>query len=374
MTRHAPLRQLLGQTEDLWNSDHVRPSVREAFAKVLTCGTPSLGAEVFASSTEERVVYHTCKSRACPSCGYRATVGWQRDLFRALPNVPYAHVTLTMPDVLWPLFRFNRHLLHDLPVLGAEVLRHLFEQKHGLRPIIVVILHTFGRHLNFNCHLHILVSQGGLSRTDRQWRGCPKWDRDAVMNLWRRAVCDYLRAAIRAAILDSDDSATALSRLVDTQSERRWIISVKRFQEKAHIIVYAGRYARRPPIAQHRFRYFDRNVVTFVTKDTRTRRIVQTRYDAADFVATLSDHVPDRYQHCVRYFGLMAPRNKREVGTVFSQLGQRHLGKPARLKWAASLQKAFGTNPLADRIGVTMRWARRLPPEPRRRSETPKSS
>jgi len=28
-----------------------------------------------------------------------------------------------MPDVLWPLFQRNRHLLHDLPVLGAHVLQ-----------------------------------------------------------------------------------------------------------------------------------------------------------------------------------------------------------------------------------------------------------
>ena len=40
-----------------------------------------------------------------------------------------------MPDVLWPLFQQNRHLLHALPVL------------------IMVIFYTFGRHLNFNCHL-----------------------------------------------------------------------------------------------------------------------------------------------------------------------------------------------------------------------------
>ena len=65
-----------------------------------------------------------------------------------------------MPDVLWPLFRRNRHLLHDLPVLGAQVLQQWARQKYGIRLMIVVIPHTFGRHLNFNCHLHILVSEG----------------------------------------------------------------------------------------------------------------------------------------------------------------------------------------------------------------------
>jgi len=29
--------------------------------------------------------------------------------------------------------------------------------------MIIVIPHTFGHHLKFNCHLHILVSEGGLN-------------------------------------------------------------------------------------------------------------------------------------------------------------------------------------------------------------------
>ena len=130
-----------------WDRDDTRPAVREAFAKVVDCGTEALGAEIFASDTEERVVYHTCKSRACPSCGYQATRAWQRDQWRELPDVPYAHVCLTMPDVLWPLFQRNRHLLHDLPVLGAQVLQQWAQQKYGIRLMIVVIPHTFGRHL-----------------------------------------------------------------------------------------------------------------------------------------------------------------------------------------------------------------------------------
>ena len=58
-----------------------------------------------------------------PAVGYQATRAWQRDQWRELPDAPYAHVCLTMPDVLWPLFQQNRHLLHDLPVLGAHVLK-----------------------------------------------------------------------------------------------------------------------------------------------------------------------------------------------------------------------------------------------------------
>ena len=82
-------------------------------------------------------------------------------------------------------------------------------------------------------------------------------------------------------------------------------------------------------------------------------------------MATLADHIPDRYRHNIRYFGLLAPRVKSDThDAVFALVGQERLGKPPRLRWAASLQKSFGLTPLLDRDGQRMRWDRRIPPAP----------
>ena len=100
-----------------------------------------------------------------------------------------------------------------------------------------------------------------------------------------------------------------------------------------------------------------------MTKDTRTKRTVETAYTPAEFLATLADHVPDRYRHNVRYFGLLAPRVKSQThDAVFALLGQERLGKPRRLWWAASMRKSFGVDPLLDSEGRQMRWKHRLPP------------
>ncbi len=82
------LKDVLAMHRDEWDRDDTRPAVQKEFAKVIDCGTEALGAEVFASDGgEERIVYHTCKSRACPSCGHQATRAWQRDQWRELPDV-----------------------------------------------------------------------------------------------------------------------------------------------------------------------------------------------------------------------------------------------------------------------------------------------
>src|SRR6266700_6935423 len=64
-----PLKQILGATRDYWDLAEIRPAVRKNFEKMTNCRTPALGAEVYASETEQKIVYHTCKSRTCPSLG-----------------------------------------------------------------------------------------------------------------------------------------------------------------------------------------------------------------------------------------------------------------------------------------------------------------
>ena len=275
-----------------------------------------------------------------------------------------------MPDALWPLFQRNRHLLHDVPVLGAQVLQQWARQKYGIRLMIVVIPHTFGHHLNFNCHLHILVSEGGLKEDGTGWRTGSRFDREALMPMWRYAIITYLRAAARAGIVDTDMSRSVLLKLLTAQYERWWSIDIKRFRGKKQFLGYAGRYARRPPIAQHRFRKIDRQEIRFLTKDTRTQRAVETTYTPAKFLITLADHISDHYRHNIRYFGPLAPRVKgRTHDAVFALLGQERLGKPRRLLWAASLKKSFGVDPLQDSEGQRMRWSHRLPPTPLRLGE-----
>ena len=253
MRYEQPLKEIFAATRDQWDREETRPAVRENFDKVLRCRTLALGAEIYASETEQKIVPHTCKSTACPSCGHRATKLWQWEQWAALPDIPYVGITLTMPDVLWPIFRDNRHLLHDLPAIGAAVIQQYLKTRHCVRGLVMVVLHTFGRRLNFNSHLHALVSAGGLGESDGCWIPRLQLDKQALMRTWRYAVITYLREALNAGILRSDFPTTGLRRILTTQYERWWNIHLARFTSKAQFLRYAGRYTRRLPIAQHRF-------------------------------------------------------------------------------------------------------------------------
>jgi hypothetical protein len=84
---------------------------------------------------------------------------------------------------------------------------------------------------------------------------------------------------------------------------------------------------------------------------------VETRYSITEFVATLADHVPDRYCHAIRYFGLLAPSSKRKTSAaLFALLGQAQRHRPQRLSWAYSLQKHFGFDPLNCALSLRGSW------------------
>lgn len=51
-----------------------------------------------------------------------------------------------------------------------------------------------------------------------------------------------------------------------------------------------------------------------------TQRSVTTHYLIEDFVDALAAHVPDRYRHAMRRFGLLAPRTT--SAALFLLLGQ----------------------------------------------------
>ncbi len=339
--------------------DSTRHAVRSAFKKALECGTVALGAEVYSSGTEERVVFHTCKGRACSSCGVRATARWQRERWAALPDVPYKGITFTMPDVLWPLFR-NRQLARLLPVLAAKTIQAWVRAKFGLKVGAIAIPHTFNGKLEFNAHVHVMVTAGGLELSGR-WRSTVYYDVDALTDYWRKAVIRVLRASLQAGMLSTNLSAERVEATLSQQENRWWSVKLQLLGSKDHFLRYAGRYARRPPIAQRRITGISNEEIEFWAKDRRLGRQVAVRLTPEDFLAAWMQHLPDDYEHAVRTFGLFAPRTiGSSSAAVFAILGQSQRPRPRPLRWNLSIKRDFGWDPLLDRQGNRMTWNRRI--------------
>ena len=127
------------------------------------------------------------------------------------------------------------------------------------------------------------------------------------------------------------------------------------------ILRYAGRYVRRPLIAEHRILEVTPNEVRFLTKDRRSGWTVGSCYTLDEFAEHRSHHVPKRYANNVRYFGLLAPRTKgRPYDFIFYLMGQRRRRRPDKVALPKALWKYFAVDPMVDIRGQSMRWIGRL--------------
>jgi len=363
MRIEEPIRRILKSTKPVWDQPGVRPVVRNNFNRVLLCGTPAMGGDRYASDAGEKIVYWTCKSRMCPKCGRRMTLAWQREQLATLPEMPYKGVVFSMPKTHWEIFRENRHLLNDLPVLGAAVIKNWVKHRFGAELAILVVPHTFGRHMNFNTHLHVLVSGMGWNESKSEWVPITLPGRP-LMKMWIYAVTTYLRAALKAGVLKSTKHQRALGSKFTAEYERKWwSVHVDEFTTKEHFLCYGGRYAKHPPVAQHRFFQLKKREVGFWTRDHKEKRVVATRYSPEEFVSLLADHVPDHYKHAIRNFGLLSPRSRgQRSAAIFAALGQKKPTRPARVSWSELSMQSFGVDPLLDSKGQRMEWVGTVAP------------
>ena len=357
-----PLKTILRENRNLWDGESTRPAVRSAFNKALECGTAALGAEVYSSDVEERVVFHTCKGRACSSCGARATSRWQRERWAALPDLRYKGITFTMPDVLWPFFR-DRQLARLLPVLSAKTVQAWVRAKFGLKIGVIAIPHTFNSRLEFNAHVHVIVTAGGLEMSGK-WRSSVYYEVDSLTHYWRKGIIQLLRASLRAGTLHTDLPAKKVEETLLREENRWWSVKLQSLGSKEHFLRYAGRYARRPPIAQRRITEISTQGIHFWAKDRRLRRRTIVRLTPGEFLAAWMQHIPEHYEHAVRSFGLFAPRAIRAgSAAAFTILDQSPRPRPRPLSWSSSIKRDFGWDPLLDRQGNRMTWNRRIAPQ-----------
>jgi hypothetical protein len=269
-----------------------------------------------------------------------------------------------MPDLLWPFFRDNPPLAKALPALAAEVIRAQVGLKHGLRVGVIAILHTFNGRLEFNSHVHTMVTGGGFRASLGTWAPRVYYDQDQLMKAWRKAVIALLRAALRAGQFRTELTADQMGDLLTHLEKCWWSIKIQSFEDKWHFLQYAGRYVRRPPIAQRRITWIGNQTVRFWYKDKKLRRRAEVQCSLEEFIDRWTQHIPERYRHAVRSFGLFAPRALGQTSAaVFAILGQERKPWPKPRRWADSIKRDFGRDPLLDHTGTRMKWSRRIKPQ-----------
>jgi hypothetical protein len=335
--------------------------------RLLACGLEVMGYASHCCTNKacphRKKVCFSCKSRFCPTCGKKATDQWIMNQMQTLPRTRWQHITLTMPSALWQIFDLNRTLLKSVSRLGAGVVKKTAERK-GILAGIFTALHTFGRDLNWNVHVHLSTTCGGLTTGDEpQWK--PMYFVKAqIMPMWRYEIVNLLRQSYESLTLPLELKAKcptkqAWSRWLDSHYSKPWIVHFAPPSD-SHVrnVNYLGRYIKRPPLSQSRLKHYDGKTVAFDYLDHRTAQHRTAHYDTEEFIRRFVQHIPEKHFRMVNFYGFLANRVRGKLLPKVYALLDQNVEPVKKVRWRDLHSRAFGTDPLRCILcGAPLRFA-----------------
>ncbi len=342
------------------------PDYDTAVEKMLDCGDPEKMGYVqyrcLGCGATRRIAL-TCKSCFCLSCAQPRMSQWADFIGRRLfPGVTYRHFILTTVDFLRPWFYQRPDLLRRLMPRGFACLQDIFQTTTG-QPLdigCVMVLQTFGRSGEFNPHLHMLVTAGGLTK-EGTWKNVTFIPYDMMHKKWQYHLLDFLRQEVGDPRVQRD-------------IDRGWKEYPKGFV--AHLqpgdvppggkglAEYLAKYVVSPPISVRRLETYDGQQVRYWYQDHKTHAIQHTTLPVLRFIGRMVQHILPKGFQRIRYFGLHSHTRYQSIREQLATLrptstpsdprGYRVLPRPT---FTQLFFATFGQDPLlCPRCGKPMDW------------------
>lgn len=320
-----------------------RRAVFEAMSGIMKCRTGALGMRAYECPEHgEDLVPNSCRRRDCPGCVGDRSFCWAAMVEARLLDCDHFHVVFTLTDKLLPYWRHNRARMADLLLNSASesLKRLLIDPKYmGGVPAMLGVLHTHGSALTLHPHVHLLVSSAGLGRDGKLVHTQRPETLLPYLVLRRAFQMEFLHGLAKLAdspdfYLPKDTTGPELRLLIKElfeQNGRRWNVMIFLRTDPRPVVRYLSRTVYGGAIRDARILEVTEHHVMFRYHNWRDREEGhgtppperELRLRLGDFVSRWSEHIADRGQKTVRYWGLLAAPNKDLLDIAREQLGQR---------------------------------------------------
>ena len=298
---------------------------RKVFWRIAQCRTAALGGALWKCTHCHHwvEVYHSCRDRHCPHCQTQKRKEWVQKRLNELLPVPYYHLVFTLPHHLHKIIKANPKECLSLLFQSASqtLLSFANDPKYlGAKPGILMVLHTWGRKLNYHPHVHVIMTAGGLSKDGQSWVDPPSpkflFPVKALSKVFRGKFLtglDKIRSDLRF--------PQAIQTIADPSRWNRWkaklatkafLVYAKRpFGSPAVVLKYLGAYTHRVAISNQRILKYDRDSVTFRFKDYATHGVTRIlTMTTQSFARAFLQHVLPKAFMRIRSYGFLASRTK----------------------------------------------------------------
>ncbi|RHR72991.1 transposase [Eubacterium sp. AF15-50] len=271
---------------------HPRPAVIENVNKMIHCGDPSYGGAMYGCPHcgNLKFVPFRCKSRFCPSCGNKYNQLRSFHMSCKLVSCAHRHCVFTIPAELRVYFLEDRTLLDCLFHSVRDVVLRMFSKMNkteNFTPGLICILHTFGRDLKWNPHIHALISEGGAGNIT-PWRPVKHFDYSFPRNAFRKVLLERLTSRIGPTF------RKVKNEMYTKHADGFYVRAKPNLCTPDITIKYISRYLGRPVIATSRIDTYDGKNVTFHYTRHEDNKTVTETIPALNFIQKLIVHIPEK--------------------------------------------------------------------------------
>jgi hypothetical protein len=244
-----------------------------------------------------------------------------------------------MPETFWPYFKDRPDLLAETIRLASETLIETAKTK-DVKVGIFSALHTFGRDLKWNVHVHVSVTMGGLTENNK-WKAI-RFAKKVIMPMWRYRIVSLLREDAKAGNSSIDNKT------LDFEYNKYWNVHFAQPTDSAyHTTGYIGRYIKRPPLSMSRLEHYDGKSVTFNFLNHKNKQHEKTTFDSDAFIERFTQHIPEKGFRLIRYYGFLANCVRSKLlPIVYDLVGQEPPKSVRPIAWAELARKSFNFDPL----------------------------
>ncbi|MDA0842004.1 MAG: transposase, partial [Planctomycetota bacterium] len=302
-----------------------RPIIGDVARRFLRCGDLHYGfARVRCPDCRhEMFVAFSCQQRClCPSCHQKRTLLTAETIAQTIcAPAPHRQLVFTIPKRLRIFCRHDRSLLGKLARAAWQTTVEVYRQVLGRRDVIpgmVAGIQTFGELSNFHPHIHAIATDGVFT-PEGTFQCLPRIDKQLLLDVWQDKVFELF---VKAGKIDQET--------VDQM--RCWPHSGFSVDNSVYLapqdiagLRRLSEYILRCPFSLARVvRLTDDGSVIYradkdhcrsfpgpASADLRggPKRNFQV-FSALDFLAEVTQHIPDKGEHLVRYFGWYSHRRR----------------------------------------------------------------
>ena len=340
--------------KDWWNkflenypNINIRDVVFNNVERMLKCQTWDLGYAIFKCPDcgNEKIVPHTCKSRMCSSCGNKYNVQRATSIFSKLFKYKHRHVVFTIPEDLRIYFRKDRKRLNYLFKAASITVNYWIKEKYKKKDIIpayISILHTFGRSLIFNPHIHMILMDGGISNKCKEFVKIDFFSYPSFRKRFMKVLLDMLEEDI-----GKSEFRKVKNDLYFRYKEGFYVYAPpSKFKSYVDLIKYVCRYVARPVMAESRIIDYDGEYVTFWYQRHEDDLIIIEKIHAYEFISRIIVHIPDYNFKQIRFYGAYHNSTILKIDVVKLLPKEKADYKRILNNWRSLILLSFKSDPL----------------------------